>query len=47
MDSTHREELQNRLVKWNQAFAQSDLDIGRTNVLKHRIDLSDPKHFKI
>ena len=47
MAEEHREKLKQFLWKWKDVFSKDDLDIGRTSLLRHRIDLSDEKPFRI
>ena len=34
------------LLKWEHLFAHSDLDLGKTSLIKHWIELTDPIPFK-
>ena len=34
------------LLKWEHQFAHSDLDLGKTSLIKHWIELMDPTPFK-
>ena len=42
----HRPDLEQLLKKWNSTFSQNSMDLGCTNVVKHRIDLEDETPFK-
>ena len=37
---------QDLLVDSADAFAKSDLDLGRCNIIKHAIKITDPHHLK-
>lgn len=41
-----KKEVVNFLSQWKDIFSQNDLDIGFTNLVKHRINLSDSTPFK-
>ena len=47
LEPAHRSALEDRLVKWKQVFAKTEAEMGRTDLLTHRIDLHDEKPFKI
>ena len=34
------------LLKWKHLFAHSDLDLGKTSLIKHQIELTDQMTFK-
>lgn len=40
------QQLKDLLWKWRDVFSQHDLDLGHTDIVKHRIELTDPKPFK-
>ena len=41
-----QEQAQEMLLKWEHLFAYSDLDLGRTTLIKHRIEITDKMPFK-
>jgi hypothetical protein len=47
LDPEHLQSLKSVLWKWRTVFSVNDQDIGHTHLLKHRIELSDEKPFKI
>ena len=46
MDSRTTEISQNPLVKSADGFSQNVLDLGKCNILKHAIKITDPQPFK-
>ena len=40
------EQIRKLLLKWEHLFAPSDLDLGKTSLIKHQIELTDPVPFK-
>ena len=41
-----RTQVQALLLKWKDIFSMNDTDLGRTNLVQHRINLHDPVPFK-
>ena len=41
-----RKQARELLVRWEHLFANSDLDLGKTSLIKHRIELTDWTPFK-
>lgn len=46
IDSVQRQGLRKFLQRWHHMFSLSDVDIGRTSTVKHRIDLYNDTPFK-
>ena len=44
--SEQQQSAQNPLVESTDVFSQNDLDLGKCNILKHDIKITDPQCFK-
>ena len=41
-----QEQAREMLLKWQHLFAHSDLDLGKTSLIEHQIEVADPTPFK-
>ena len=46
MVQTRAETARELLLKWEHLFACSDLDLGKTDLIKHKIEVMDQTPFK-
>ena len=46
LNDSQAKEVKDLLSKWKVVFAQHDLDLGKTSLVKHQIKLTDPIPFK-
>ena len=46
-DCSAKDRLSDLLLKWRDVFSQGDFDIGKTSLVKHRINLTDEKPVKL
>lgn len=46
LTTLEKQQAENLLKKYEDVFFKSDIDIGHTSIMKHRIDLHDDPPFK-